>query len=66
MPAILKLDAQEVDESLDNGQLPDALAEWLENVIAACRDATDDHEILLVITNDFDHEDEEAETETKE
>jgi len=66
MPKILKLDVSVVDEALDDGQLPDALAEWLENVIAACRDSTDNHEILLVINNDFDHEDEEAETETKE
>lgn len=75
-PTFLRLNGSEVDATLDDGQLPDGLAEWIETALAEMKDepGMDNREITLVLVNDFEEDeeedeesdDEETETEGKE
>lgn len=64
----LTLKVSEVNAALDNGEFPDDLMEWFENQIMAAQEApgaTDDAELIIVLTNDLE-EDEEEESEDEE
>lgn len=59
----LRIDGDQIDSDLDNGELPEKLATAIEEAIARMKESPGDtnEEIFLVLVNNFEPEDEESE-----